>query len=89
MKRNRGAKKIGGAYAWDAITVTPLITDLVNCKYLPSTMYEKDVNYFLRNNSRDNCYISNAMNGLDFKTQKMRELRRQTCPTPRRVAIIL
>lgn len=51
MKRNRGAKKIGGAYAWDAITVTPLITDLVNCKYLPSTMYGKDVNYFLRNNS--------------------------------------
>lgn len=63
-------KKIGGAYAWDAITVTPLTTDLVNCKYLPSTMYGKDVNYFLRNNRCDNCYISNAMNGLDFKTQK-------------------
>lgn len=41
MKRNRGAKKIGGAYAWDAITVTPLTTDLVNCKYLPSQCMEK------------------------------------------------
>lgn len=41
MKRNRGAKKIGSAYAWDAITVTPLTTGLVNCKYLPSQCMEK------------------------------------------------